>query len=329
MSFAAAVPLSPVVAGESASILMYHRVGESGRRAHIRLDQFEQHIKELTSGRYAVKPIAEIVDALRNGRKLPDRTVGISFDDAYASVFAEAWPRLREAGLPFTLFVSTARLQSGGPESMTWAQVRALADNGVEIGNGTITNPHLTRFDAAGVKAQIDGATRALKKQLGAAPSLFAYPYGEFDLAVRDAVAAAGFAAAFGQHSGVVHGGSDFLALPRFQLNSRYGDLDRLRRVASALPLPVEDVSPLDPIVGEHNPPNFGFTVLPGVRGLDALACYASGQGQVQIERLGDHRFEIRLAEPFPPGRSRINCTLPAGDGRWRWYGRQFIVNSP
>ena len=309
---------------------MYHRIGDTaGRGAHIGLDQFEQHIRELSSGNYAVLPIPEIVDALRHGRELPDRAVGISFDDAYASVFAEAWPRLRQAGLPFTLFVSTARLQSGGPESMTWAQVRALAANGVDIGNGTITNPHLTRLDTAGVKIQLDRAAQSLKKQLGAAPRLFAYPYGEYDLAVRDAVAAAGFEAAFGQHSGVAHAGSDFHALPRFQLNSRYGDLDRLKRVASALPLPVEDVSPLDPIVGEHNPPNFGFSVLPGLRGLNSLACYASGQGQVQIERLGDVRFEIRLAEPFPPGRSRINCTLPAGDGRWRWLGRQFIVNRP
>ena len=24
--------------------------------------------------------------------------------------------------------------------------------------------------------------------------------------------------------------------------------------------------------------------------------------------------------------RARINCTMPGPDGRWRWYGRQFLL---
>ncbi len=47
------------------------------------------------------------------------------------------------------------------------------------------------------------------------------------------------------------------------------------------------------------------------------------------IERLGARRFEVRLAEPFPPGRARVNCTLPGPAGRWRWFGMQFVVPAP
>lgn len=332
ISLACALQMFPTaaVAGESAVILTYHDVGDGGREStHIRLDQFEQHIRELTSGKYAVLPIPDIANALKQGRELPDRAVGISFDDAYASVYSLAWPRLKQAGLPFTVFVSTGRVDGKRPDSMTWAQVKTLVEAGVSIGNHTTANPHLTRLTPAQVKSEIAGANARLLEKLGVTPSVFAYPYGEYDIGVRDAVAAAGFDAAFGQHSGVVHGRDDRFTLPRFLLTAQYGDLSRLRRVANALPLPVEDVSPLYPVVGEHNPPNFGFSVLPGVGRLSALACYASGEGAVQIERLGDRRFEVRFAVPFPPGRSRVNCTLPAGDGRWRWYGRQFLVRQP
>jgi hypothetical protein len=33
------------------------------------------------------------------------------------------------------------------------------------------------------------------------------------------------------------------------------------------------------------------------------------------------------MTKPIPPGRGRINCTIPTLDGRWRWFGWQFTVN--
>ena len=37
----------------------------------------------------------------------PSAAIGLSVDDAYLSVYPEAWPRLKGAGLPMTLFVAT------------------------------------------------------------------------------------------------------------------------------------------------------------------------------------------------------------------------------
>ena len=96
--------LAPAAAGEnpgSAVAIMYHRFGEDARPStNIKLDQFHAHIAELTSGKYPVMPLGDIVAALRAGKPLPDRAVAITIDDAYRSVYTEAWPRLRKAG-PF------------------------------------------------------------------------------------------------------------------------------------------------------------------------------------------------------------------------------------
>ena len=89
--------------------------------------------------------------------------------------------------------------------------------------------------------------------------------------------------------------------------------------------LPVEDITPPDPLIAA-NPPAFGFSVGADMRGLHLLACYHSQFGKVGLMRLGERRIEIRFAEPFRKGRTRLNCTLPGPDGRWRWFGRQFSV---
>lgn len=320
-------------AAESAVVFMYHRFGESAYPStNIRLDQFDAQIAELKSGRYTVLPLPEIIAALRARKPLPDYTVGISIDDAYESVYTRAWPRLKAAGLPFTLFVATDPIdQKKAGEMMSWDQIRELAKAGVTIGAHTASHLHMADSDAAQNRANIERSNARFRAELGKVPTLFAYPYGEMNRAVGVLVADAGYKAAFGQQSGVIDATSNFYYLPRFALNEHYGSIDRFRLAARALPIPVSDVAPPDPMLGPgNNPPAFGFTV---ARDLAAqagrIACYSSIAGRARVMRLGQRRIEVRIGRPFPPGRGRINCTMSGPDKRWRWFGMQFYIPKP
>lgn len=310
----------------SAVVVMYHRFGESGLPStNIRIPQFEAHLEELAKGKHSVRPLPEILDALKAGKGLEDRTLAITIDDAFASVYREAWPRLKRAGLPFTLFVATDAVDRPGKDYMNWDQVRELAKAGVTIGAHSASHAHLPTLDGAAVRRELEASNARFEKELGFRPRIFAYPYGEASLAVMNAAKAAGYAYAFGQHSGVLHAKANFFYLPRFALNEHYGSAKRFRRAANALPLFATDIIPRDPMLGP-NPPAFGFTVGPTIRGLRVLACYSSAHGKLAVHRLGTRRIEVRPPSPFAAGRARINCTLPAGGGRWRWFGFQFYV---
>ncbi len=314
--------------GNGAAVVMYHRFGEAlYPSTNIRLEQFEAHIAELTSGPYTVLPLPEIASALAEGRPLPERTVGISIDDAFLSIYQEAWPRLRAAGLPFTVFVSTQALDSALPSYMSWDQLREMAaDSGVSVGNHGVTHGHMVRQGLETVRAEIADGNRRLRQELGETPSVLAYPYGEYGLAIRGIVREQGITAAFGQHSGAIGRGGDLFALPRYPMSENYGDMERFRLAVNSLALPVTGVTPADPLLSAAtNPPFYGFTVAAGVAGLGALNCFAS-RNDLTMERLGDRRIEIRLGQAFGPGRARINCTMPGPDGRWRWLGRQFYI---
>ncbi len=314
-------------AAESAVVIVYHRFGEGTLPStNIRLEQFEAQIRELKSGPYTVLPLPEIVKALKAGRPLPERTVGISIDDAYLSAYTQAWPRLRKAGLPFTLFVATGPVDRGFKNYMTWGQIREMAAAGVTIGNHSVSHLHMPTASAARNKSEVDNAAKRFEKELGAKPTLFSYPYGEASSSVEALVRKKGFAAAFGQHSGVIFGGGNFFYLPRFALNENYGKIDRFRLLANALPLPATDATPTDPFIGKNaaNPPAIGFTVTKKIANLDRITCFLSYEGAVATEVLAGVRVEVRTKTPFPTGRTRLNCTLPGPGGRWRWFGRQF-----
>ncbi len=317
----------PAPAADWASVVMYHKFGESDSPStNIRIEQFEAHIAELTSGKYSVLPLPEIVRRMREGTALPDRTVAITIDDAFMSVYREAWPRLRAANLPFTLFVATDAIDKGLAGYMSWDQIRELAAAGVTIGSQTRSHPHMPRLDDTANARELIHSNQRFLSELSQRPTLFAYPYGEYGTAVQRAVSQAGFVAAFGQHSGAMYPGEDRFGFPRWAMNERYGDLRRFRMAVNATPFRVTDVTPPDRTL-QRNPPAFGFTLAEDLPNVGQLACYSSHHGgPVRIERLGDRRFEIRLDSPFPRGRARINCTVPGPDQRWRWLGVQFYV---
>jgi peptidoglycan/xylan/chitin deacetylase (PgdA/CDA1 family) len=314
-------------AADSAVILQYHRFGEAAfPSTNIRLAQFDSQLAELGSGPYTVMPVPEIVAAIREGRELPDRTVGITIDDGYLSIYTEAWPRLRRAGFPFTIFVSTDPIDRGFAGFMSWDQIREMRDAGVTIGGHTASHLHMPANSVARNEEDVARSNARYEAELGAVPPLFAYPFGEASVRVQRIVQDAGYANAFGQHSGALDTSADPFYMPRFALNEAFGDMDRFRLVTNTLPISYTDITPANPTLSE-NPPLFGFTRTDD-HPLGGLACYAGDQGQVQVEQVGP-RIEVRMNGPFSPGRTRINCTALGRDGRWRWFGTLYYVPRP
>ncbi len=313
-------------AGNSAVVFAYDRFGEDQTPSiSIRLDQFEAHLEELKNGDYQVLPLPRILEALRTGAPLPDRAVAITIDEASRSAFREAWPRLKAAGLPFTLFVATDAIDRGSPAHMSWAEIRQIAAAGATIGGLGASTQSLVHRPPEEVRAELRRMADRIQAELGRRPTLFAYPQGEASAAASALVTEEGYTAAFGQQSGVLHPQADRWNLPRFVMNDAFGSIDRFRLAANALPLPVTELTPDDPLL-TVNPPPLGFTLADGLGNLSRLACFAAGQGRTTLEWITEDRVEVRIRDPFPPGRTRVNCTLPTPDGRWRWLGVQFIV---
>ncbi|MFN3077169.1 MAG: polysaccharide deacetylase family protein [Alphaproteobacteria bacterium] len=307
---------------DSAVVLMYHRFGDSPKPStNIGLERFEGHLRTLLSGGYHVLPLSQIVAALKEGRPLPDRTVAITLDGATDSGYREAWPRLRAAKLPFTVFLSTDEVDAGARGFMNWDQVRAMAKAGVDFGVATCSHSHLPALKVSEAREDIACGLRRFEQEVGIRPSLFSYPYGEASREVVALAREAGFQAAFGDHSGPMSRTSDFHFLPRFPMDHSVGP-GRMLLIFNSLPLPVENVSPADPAPGT-NPPEVAFTVGEAAGSLEALFCYASNGGDVQVIREG-RRVTARPLKPFPPTRGRLNCTQPPTSGRWRWLGQQF-----
>ncbi|HSH70680.1 MAG TPA: polysaccharide deacetylase family protein, partial [Deferrisomatales bacterium] len=186
----ALAPASAVAADPHAVVFMYHRFGEDRYPStSVRLEQFESHLQHLAEANYQVWPLERVVSHLATGKPIPEHTVALSVDDAYLSVYTEAFPRLRERSWPFTVFVATGPVDQGLQGQMSWGQMREMQAAGATFANHGVSHAYLIRRHRGEGEAQwrvrmrdeIETAQRRLVEELGAAPPLFAYPYGEYD----------------------------------------------------------------------------------------------------------------------------------------------------
>jgi peptidoglycan/xylan/chitin deacetylase (PgdA/CDA1 family) len=96
------------------SILTYHRIDTAAARPELLPSlisatpaAFADQMA-MVARAFDVVSLADVLDALDRPERLPSRAVLLTFDDGYADFAKNAWPVLRAANLPATLFVATA-----------------------------------------------------------------------------------------------------------------------------------------------------------------------------------------------------------------------------
>jgi peptidoglycan/xylan/chitin deacetylase (PgdA/CDA1 family) len=168
------------------------------------------------------------------------RQVRVTFDDAFRSA-ATVLPELHELGLPVTIFVCTGYAREGAPitipelagddpqelATMTWEELRSLADRGVQVQSHGITHAHLTRLGDDELQRELRESRQEIEDELGGSCTELAYPYGEHDERVRATARAAGYERAFA----VWKRSRDPYSAPRLDLYRRHSPVRALLRL--------------------------------------------------------------------------------------------------
>jgi peptidoglycan/xylan/chitin deacetylase (PgdA/CDA1 family) len=200
------------------SILIYHRVGGgTPDERDVTLADFEAQVEVLR--RHRVVSLDAALDELAAGDDRPK--VVLTFDDGFADVHVPAWPLLRDAGLPFTVYLATAYLDgmmhwegstasAPGP-GLTWTQLEELAASPlVTIGNHTHTHARPEQLTAD----ELDRCSEEIEQRLGVTPRHFCFTWG-VDVPAARPLLAERFRSATTGEIGRNHPGADPLALKR------------------------------------------------------------------------------------------------------------------
>ena len=305
--------------------LMYHRFNENKYPStNIKMDIFDQQMEMIKNLEYEFyKP--KIFEKEFNKKK-DKKKILITIDDGFQSFYEQAWPYLEKNNIPFILFISTEPVGRNG--YMTWDQIKEIENSGLGvIGHHSHTHEYLIDMTNEEFVKDIKIASKIFEKKLGYVPSIFSYPFGEYSKFMKDYIST-NFTLAFGQHSGVIDLNKDKYELPRFPINEKYGDLKRFKSVISYNPLEYRSILPEEKkINAQTNPPEFIVEFFEEQKNIKNITCYSNDGGAWKKTNLNFKNtfMKVKFKEKFLPRRGRINCSLN-DNGKWRWFGVQFIV---
>jgi peptidoglycan/xylan/chitin deacetylase (PgdA/CDA1 family) len=187
--------------GQGVPILMYHSVSGEGDALTVTPQELDGQLDYLQSAGFNTVTLRDVIDAQDGNGKLPRRPVVLTFDDGYVDAKTEVLPRLVQRGQKATFFVisgfcaqdASARITQWKKQFLTWGELRALNDAGMEIGSHTISHRKLSTLTKDEVRAEVRDSRAALERYVGMRIEFFAYPYNDQSKWVRRAVEKAGY----------------------------------------------------------------------------------------------------------------------------------------
>ena len=313
---------------EGVTSLMYHRFDENKYPStNIKNEIFIEHLKEINNSEIEFITFEKFEEIIKTGIK--KNYLLLTIDDAFKSFYLNAWPILKNKKIPFILFVSTEAIGKNG--YMTWEQIREVtSSNLVTIGNHSHTHEYLIDWKDSEIKSDLETSIKIFKEELGYSPEIFSYPFGEYSSNLKKIVSDFNFKFAFGQHSGVIDPTKDFLELPRFPINEKYGEIKRFKSILKTLPFPYENITPENRYLKkDENPPKVKIKFFKNLINIQNINCY-SNEGNIwrksDIQFINENELMILLKEKFKSERGRINCSLWKENGKWRWLGIQYVI---
>ena len=199
-------------------VLTYHRFAENcDSPLCMPANIFELQMQYLKDNGYHVIKAEQLLDFLEYRCGVPKKSVLITMDDGYRSVYDIAYPILKKYGFTATLFIYTSFV-GASRMAITWEQLKEMQMNGFTIGSHSVYHSDLSQPKAdetqrqylARIKEELYGSKKIIDQKLEQNTYFLAYPFGYYDQRSIQIAHEAGYKMAMS----VKRGGNPFFANP-------------------------------------------------------------------------------------------------------------------
>ena len=238
------VPLQPVNrigvfsnGYQTVPVISYHRFGAGRGRLSLATEAFKEQMAYLQDHGYRVIPLADVLAFMRGKGEIPQRSVVLTIDDGYRSVYHIAFPVLKKYGFPATVFIYTDYIGNGG---LSWKQMAEMHRSGlISFQPHSKTHSNLTLSEPAesidAYLERLDSEIRLpkalLSKRIKEPIFSYAYPFGAVNRPVVEELKANDLAVGVT----VDRGGNPFFAYPYALRRTMIYQQDGVAEFAAAL----------------------------------------------------------------------------------------------
>ena len=191
-------PVSPPVEdpaipddGVRVSILGYHDIAENLPETAMRIhtSKFRKQMEAIRQLGIKVITLDEFTAWKKGEKQIPEKSILITFDDGWKSVYTDAYPVLKELGFPFTIFLYKNYVDGGG-KALTTPMILEMVAGGASVGSHSVDHPYpvvvksfrkkgANDYDAY-LRKEMGESKRFLESKFPVKVTSYAYPGGFF-----------------------------------------------------------------------------------------------------------------------------------------------------
>lgn len=261
---ALAAETTPPDDGVRVAVLGYHDFSETEAESEMRI-RTSKFRTQMESIRDLGLPVISMDDfqAWKRGEKsIADKSIVITIDDGWKSVYTDAFPILKEFGYPFTLFLYKKYIDGGG-RALTTEMIEEMTKHGATIGSHSVSHSYpatIKKIRKQGpdafdkyLRVEMGESKRFLESKFGSRVSTFAYPGGFQTQEMFPLAEEFGYQQLFTVLPGKVRRGSVDHSLPRYVILGTHDSIFHLATsfaeptgpaAAAASPSPIVQTTP-------------------------------------------------------------------------------------
>ena len=250
----AAVPESPAAApvedsesaddGVRVSVLGYHEFTPDQPETEMRIStsKFRRQMEALRQLGISVISMDDFIAWKKGEKKIPEKSVLLTLDDGWKSVYTDAFPILREFNYPFTIYLYKNYVDGGG-KALTIPMIKEMAAAGATIGSHSVSHPYPITFKShqkkgpdaydAFLRKEMGESKRFLESKFAMKAHTYSYPGGYFTDEMLPIAKEFGYTHLFTVRPGQVEKSTPNELIPRYMI---LGSYDKIFEFATAFP---------------------------------------------------------------------------------------------
>lgn len=220
--------------GVRVSVIGYHDIAENLPETAMRLhtSKFRKQMEAIRLLGIKVITLDEFIAWKKGDKQIPEKSILITFDDGWKSVYTDAYPVLKEFGFPYTIFLYKNYIDGGGKALTTPMIQEMLAAGGLSIGSHSVSHPYpltvksyrkkgANIFDAY-LRKEMGESKRYIESLFPVKVSSYAYPGGFYTEEMLKLGDEFGYDCMFTVVPGKIKRGQPNETLPRYIILGNY-----------------------------------------------------------------------------------------------------------
>lgn len=177
-------------------ILMYHAIDPKPSLISLDPTIFAMQMSWLYENGYTPISQGNLAKSFFQNEPLPEKSIVLTFDDGYQSVYDHAFAVLKKYGFTATIFLVSGYCgkQNNWPGQpaevprwplLNWQQIKEMDGSGIEFGAHGVNHAQLDLLESQAMQDEILNSKLMIQDQLGHEIFDFAYPYGKYNPKVK------------------------------------------------------------------------------------------------------------------------------------------------